>query len=137
MSHRYRRALLALATLAATLTGTLAVAQPAQARSLSYCYTNSICAYASTTPWPIGNPPPGGLNFPIERDAADTPRNTCFTGFGTTSTFTVINNSQYRWYLFRTTDCGGSHIEVPPFTEMHTPSGWDKIHAWMRTSSLT
>lgn len=136
MHDKLRKALAAIGVMVAATACTLAVADPAMA-NLNYCYSNSICAYPSVTTWPIGNPPPGGLYFPIERDAADTPRNTCFTGFGSQATYAVINNSQYRWQLFRTTTCGGSHIEVPPFTEMQTPAGWSLIHAWVRTSSLT
>jgi hypothetical protein len=116
---------------AALVAGGVVIAPAAAQANLNYCYTNSICAYPSVTTWPAGSP------WVINRDAADTPRNTCFAEFGTTQTFAVINNSKYRWYLFRTTTCGGSHIEVPPFTEMQTPSGWADIHGWYRTSSLT
>ena len=110
--------------------GLAVTASPAQA-NVSYCYSNSICAYPSVTTWPAGSP------WVINRDAADTPRNTCFADFGTVQTFAVINNSKYRWYLFRTTTCGGSHIEVGPFDEIQTPSGWSNIHGWYRTSTLT
>jgi len=132
VGRKLRRALLALSVLIGGIGGSIAYTSPAMA-NLSHCYTNSICAYQTFSSFPVGTNP-GQV---VERDAADTPRNTCFTGFGTRQTITVVNNSQYRWYLFRTTTCSGSHIEVGPFDEIHTPAGWDLIHGWYRTSSLS
>ena len=126
----FRKLATALTATALATSAALFAATPAQA-NVNYCYTNSICAYPSVTTWPAGSP------WVINRDAADTPRNTCFADFGTTLTYAVINNSKYRWYLFRTTACDGSHIEVGPFDEIQTPSGWSAIHGWYRTSSLT
>lgn len=102
-------------------------ASPAQA-NVSYCYAHSICAYPSLTTWPAGSP------TVINRDVADAPRNTCFADFGSQQTYTLINNSAYRWYYFRTSACTGSHLEIPPYTELHVPSGWESIHGWFRTS---
>jgi hypothetical protein len=121
-----------LAVLMAALTiGVVASPAPAQA-NVNYCYANSICAYPSVTTWPAGSP------WVINRDAADTPRNTCFAEFGTTLTYAIINNSKYRWYYFGTTNCTGTHYEVPPFDEVQTPSTWGHaVHGWYRTSTLT
>jgi hypothetical protein len=67
------------------------------------------------------------------------PRNTCYDQVGGTSV--VQNNTFYRWYLFRTTTCGGSHLEVPPHSvvcDTCWPPDWDNAtHGVMRTSSRT
>jgi hypothetical protein len=117
--------------------GASAVATPVQAKNVSDCYAHSICAYDRIVPWPAGTNPGGGLYILVQRDVADAPRNTCFADFGSMSTLTIVNNSAYRWYYFRTSACTGSHLEVGPYDEIHTPAGWDQVHAWFRTSTTS
>jgi hypothetical protein len=42
------------------------------------------------------------------------------------------NETYYRWFMFNTLSCGGSHWEVPPFSSGVNPGGWHV--AIMRTS---
>jgi len=134
MTGTIRKALAAftLAFIAALGITSPAPAAPVQTAALSNCYAHSICAFNTISP-----PPLGTVIMP-NRDVADAPRNQCFADFnGYSQTLTVVNNSAYRWYLFRTSACTGSHIDAPPYDEFHTPAGWDQIHAWLRTSSTS
>lgn len=120
-------------TLAAIVVGVLAAgiaATPAEA-SVSQCYVSSICFYNNTPTWQAGSP------YVPNRDVADAPRNTCFADLGTYQSVSIINNSQYRWYLFRTTTCGGSHIEVAPYSQIYPDITWWSIHGYYRTSSTS
>lgn len=136
MTQTLRRTLAAFVVMFVAVLGMTSPVQaapvPAQAFALSNCYTTSICAFNTLSP-----PPLGTVTMP-NRDVADAPRNTCFADFNNyPQTFTLINNSAFRWYYFRTTTCGGSHLEIPPYTELHTPAGWDAVRAWYRTSSTS
>jgi hypothetical protein len=121
----------ALVLVALSIGGVVSLGAPAEAKALANCYSHSICAFNTL------NPPPLGTVIMPNRDVADAPRNQCFADFGSYQTLMVTNNSGFRWYLFRTSACTGSHIEVAPYDEIVTPSGWDQIHAWFRTSTTS
>ena len=130
MGTRIRRT---LAAITLTLAASLAAAQPAQAAPLSYCIPHTICSYDDVFGWDWSQVP-----HPVNRDVGDAPRNQCLPDFhGGIPTMLFINNSNYRWDLFRTGGCTGSHIEIPPYSTMTAPDGWEEVHAWVRTSSTS
>jgi len=111
----------------------LSFATPARAAvPLSYyCPASTICSFDDVFGWQWPQVP-----LPINRDVGDAPRNTCFADNGAgLDTDLIVNNSAYRWQLFRTSSCGGSHIEIAPFTKINPDTGWNSIRAWARTSA--
>lgn len=89
-------------------------------------YPNTICFFDNGS----------HLYLIANREVVDAPRNTCFccingTGF-------VYNNTNYRWFLFRTSNCTGSHMEVAPHGIFNGVGiGWEDMHSYYRTSSTS
>lgn len=133
-----RRLFATLAVILGGIGGSFVAAQPAQAIPLSYyCPASTICAFDDVFGWQWPQTP-----LPINRDVGDAPRNTCYgtADFGSGeygNARLVVNNSAYRWYLFHTSGCTGSHLEIPPYTAQQAPTGWEEVHAWFRTSTTS
>ena len=120
--------LMALAVAVALALGFTAA--PAQALPVD-CISGGMCVYDNvSSPYVLESETDGAVA-----------RNTCILAARDGIVSYLYNRTGVRWYYFRTTSCGGSHIEVPPFGAgsvlAYAPdSSWnDSIVAVMRTSS--
>ncbi|MEU8082235.1 hypothetical protein AB0B57_01165 [Micromonospora sp. NPDC049101] len=106
--------------------GAFVAAAPAQAALADCSDSPQFCLYDY---WLSPSEPP----YP-----GNTPRNTCIKLQSFDDDF-VINLTNTRWYVFRTTTCNGSHGEIPPGYAGLLPAGYDfgQTHAIMRTSSTS
>ncbi len=127
---------LAAAT-AATVIGvgvTLAAAVPAAAETPpctppSGTYGSGFCLYDSPPPSP-------GYEGMVDYWTPTIPRNTC-TPVLSSAASSMVNNSHYKWRVFRTTRCDGSSLTMNQHTYWIFPSDWDnKIVAITRTSTV-
>lgn len=86
--------------------------------------------------------------FPLDTVSGGIARNTCTpikldgTPVGSGVTSSIWNRTTTRWWVFRTSTCGGSHKDVPPNTKIVDAYeawgfGWDGVGWVMRTSSTT
>lgn len=138
-----RKILAALAALTLALVASLAVAvgpvsaapSPVMAqKAITTCQTQvpqaALCLYAYTNHVNM-------IDFWNSNEA----RNTCFPieQDGDFRADSYDNNTRFRWRLFRTKTCGGSHMSAPPFTApVSLPDGWiNAVVAVSRTSETS
>lgn len=78
-------------------------------------------------------------SYPFFLSSGSAPRNTCFPEPADNIASFVTEHTGVQWWLFRTNDCGGSHIAVHAYTnlDLRLVSGWDNaVAAVMRTSTI-
>lgn len=130
-----RKILAALAAFTLALVASLTVAvAPASAETPpctppSGTYASGFCLYDSPPPSP-------GYEGMVDYWTPTIPRNTC-TPVLSSAASSMVNNSHYKWRVFRTTRCDGSSLTMNQHTYWVFPSDWDgKIVAITRTSTV-
>ena len=125
-----RRLMTGLATILLSIGGGAVVATTAAQAALDGCPQDGglhFCLYPGTS-W-TGTP---------EVYSASITRNTCYP-VRSQNDNSVWNATGVRWFLFHTTTCDGTRLEIAPDWAGALPAGWNagQTHAFMRTSTTS
>lgn len=133
-----KRILGALVAFALALTASLAVAVAPASAETPPCTpplgspNSGFCLYDSPPPQP-------GYEGMIDFWSPTIERNTCTAVLNPVgkAASSMVNNSHYKWRVFRTLTCGGSSLTMNPHTYWIFPSDWNNnIVAITRTSTV-